>query len=115
MWQEGRFVYGIVGGFDYLAAAGGLPGPGRLALTRDFAGGLQVKVGALLTPDVLLYAKAGAAAVHETLRVGASPVSAPFSRDALAVRPDAGVGVEWAVTDRLTLGVEASVVGGGLR
>ncbi|MFH6783976.1 MULTISPECIES: outer membrane protein [Methylobacterium] len=117
MWQEGRFVYGIAGGFDYLAAtSGGLnPGYGGLAYTRDFAGGVQVKVGALLTPDVLLYARAGAAAVHGTLRAGATPVSAPFSRDDIFVRPDAHVGVEWAVTDRLTLAVEAGVVGGGLR
>ncbi|TNC15894.1 hypothetical protein FF100_01105 [Methylobacterium terricola] len=117
LWQDGRFVYGISGGFDYLAAtSGGLtPGFGGLAYTRDFAGGVQVKVGALLTPDVLLYARAGAAAVHGTLRAGATPVLAPFSRDDIFVRPDAHVGVEWAVTDRLTLAVEAGVVGGGLR
>ncbi|WP_207768041.1 hypothetical protein, partial [Methylobacterium frigidaeris] len=56
LWQEGRFVYGIAGGFDYLAAtSGGLtPGFGGLSYTRDFAGAVQVKVGTLLTPDVLL-------------------------------------------------------------
>ncbi|WP_208642304.1 outer membrane protein [Methylobacterium terrae] len=117
LWQEGRFVYGIAGGFDYLAAtSGGLtPGFGGLSYTRDFAGAVQVKVGTLLTPDVLLYARAGAAAVHGTLRAGATPVSAPFSRDDIIVRPDAHVGVEWAITDRLSVAVEAGVVGGGLR
>lgn len=117
MWQEGRFVYGISGGFDYLAAtSGGLtPGYGGLTYTRDFAGAVQVEVGTLLTPDVLLYARAGAAAVHGTLRAGATPVSTPFSRDDIAVLPNAHVGVEWAITDRLSLAVEAGVVGGGLR
>ena len=54
MWQEGRLVYGVVGGFDYLAAVGGnaTPGFGRLAYARDFAGAQQVKVGAHLTPPV---------------------------------------------------------------
>ncbi|WP_245524333.1 outer membrane protein [Methylobacterium nonmethylotrophicum] len=117
LWQDGRLVYGIAGGFDYLATtSGGLtPGFGGLAYTRDFAGAVQVKVGTLLTPDVLLYARAGATAVHGSLRVGATPVSAPFSRDDIAVRPDAHVGVEWAITDRLSVAVEAGVVGPGLR
>jgi outer membrane immunogenic protein len=113
MWQEGRLVYGIVGGFDYLAAIGGgaTPGFGGLSLSRDFSGALQVKVGALLTPDVLLYAKAGASAVHEKLRFGATPFSLPFAREDVAVRPDARVGVEWAVTDRLSVSVESGVAG----
>jgi outer membrane immunogenic protein len=113
MWQDGRLVYGVTGGFDYLSVIGGGATPtfGRLAYSRDFAGALQVKVGTLLTPDVLLYAKAGGLAVHETLRFGATPLSQPFARETIAIRPDARVGVEWAVTDRLTLGVEAGVVG----
>ncbi|GEP10799.1 outer membrane protein [Methylobacterium gnaphalii] len=117
MWQEGRFVYGIVGGFDYLSAIGGnaTPGFGRLAYSRDFAGALQLKVGALLTPDVLVYGKLGALAVHEQWRVGPTSVSQPFSRDDIAIRPDARVGVEWAVTDKLTLAVEAGMTGSGIR
>lgn len=117
MWQEGRFVYGIAGGLDYLATIGGgaTPGFGGLAYTRDFAGTLQVKVGTLLTPDLLLYAKGGAWAVHETLRAGPSAVAQPFSRSDIAVRPNAQVGLEWALTDRLTVAVEAGVVGGGFR
>jgi hypothetical protein len=116
MWQDGDLVYGIVGGFDYLAAIGGgaMPRLGGVSYTRDFAGALQVKVGTLLTPDVLVYSKLGAVAVHEKLRFGATPSSLPFSRDDIAVRPDARVGVEWAVTDRLTLGIEAGVTGPGL-
>jgi outer membrane immunogenic protein len=111
MWQEGRLVYGVVGGVDYLAAIGGgaTPGFGGLGLSRDLAGALQVKVGALVTPDVLLYAKAGATAVHEKLQFGATPFSLPFAREDLAVRPNARVGVEWAVTDRLSVSVEAGV------
>ncbi|WP_233382162.1 outer membrane protein [Methylobacterium sp. C25] len=117
MWQEGRFVYGIVGGFDYLSAVGGSlnPGFGRLAYSRDFAGALQMKFGALVTPDVLVYTKVGALAVHEQWRVGATSVSQPFTRDDIAIRPDARVGVEWAVTDRLSLAVEAGVTGSGIR
>ena len=117
LWQEGRFVYGVSGGFDYLAGMGGNLAPrfGSLAYARDFAGGVQVKVGALLTPDVLLYGKAGAWAVHENLKVGPTSVSQPFMRDDVVVRPDARVGVEWAITDRLSLAVEAGVTGPGLR
>ncbi len=116
MWQDGNLVYGVVGGFDYLAAIGGgaTPRLGGVSYTRDFAGALQVKVGTLVTPDVLVYSKLGAVAVHEKLRFGATPSSLPFSRDDIAVRPDARVGVEWAVTDRLTLGIEAGVTGPGL-
>lgn len=115
MWQEGRFVYGVVGGFDYLAAGGNTPGFGGLGYSRDFAGALQVKVGALLTPDVLVYAKAGAVAVHDEWRFGPTASSLPFSRHDLAVRPNASVGVEWAVTDRLTVAVEAGAVGPSFR
>ncbi|RUP17638.1 MAG: hypothetical protein EKK44_28145, partial [Methylobacterium sp.] len=61
------------------------------------------------------YAKTGALALHQTLRVGPTPGSLPFTRQDIAVRPVAGVGVEWAVTDRLSLAVEAGVVGGGIR
>ncbi|ACA20409.1 hypothetical protein M446_6134 [Methylobacterium sp. 4-46] len=116
MWQEGRLVYGVSGGFDFLSALGGgaAPGFGGLAYSRDLAGGLEVKVGALLTPDVLVYAKAGAVAVHETLRVGPTAVSRSFAREDLAVRPEARVGVEWAVTDRLSVAVEAGVAGRGI-
>lgn len=117
MWQEGQLVYGIGGKFDYLAAIGGGPTPGfgGLAYSRDFSGALQVKVGALVTPDVLLYARAGASAVNERLSFGATPFSLPFDRQDIALRPNAAVGVEWAVTDKVTIAVEAGVVGRGLR
>ncbi|WP_457107623.1 outer membrane protein [Methylobacterium sp. P5_C11] len=117
MWQEGPILYGISGGFDYLAGLDGTltPGFGRLAYTRDFAGALEVKVGTLVAPDVLLYAKGGVVAAHETLRIGPTPSTLPITRQDIAVRPVAGVGVEWAVTDRLSLAVEAGVVGRGIR
>ncbi|MCJ2138680.1 outer membrane protein [Methylobacterium sp. E-066] len=117
MWQEGPILYGISGGLDYLAGLDGnlTPGFGRLAYSRDFAGALEVKVGTLLAPDVLLYAKAGAAAVHDTLRVGPTPFSPPLTREDIAILPNARVGVEWAVTDRLSVAVEAGVVRNGLR
>lgn len=117
MWQEGPILYGISGGFDYLAGLDGnlTPGYGRLAYASDFAGALEVKVGTLLTPDVLLYAKGGAVALHETLRVGPTASTLPITRQDIAARPVAGVGVEWAVTDRLSLAVEAGVVGAGTR
>jgi hypothetical protein len=115
MWQEGGLVYGVVGGFNYLAALGGgaTPGFGGLAYSRDFSGALQVKVGALVTPDVLVYAKAGASAAHQKLEFGRTPFSLPFARDEVAVRPDARLGVEWAVSDRLSVSVEAGVGGRG--
>jgi outer membrane immunogenic protein len=117
LWREGNLVYGIAGGFDYLAPFGnsGTPAFNRMAYTRDFGGGLNAKVGTLVTEDVLLYAKAGLAAVHETIRFGPSAVSPGFSRDDIAVRPDAAVGIEWAVTDRLTLGLEVGTTGRALR
>ena len=68
-----------------------------------------MKVGALVTPGVLLYAKAGATAAHQKLQFGATPFSLPFAREDVAVRPDARVGVEWAVTDRLSVSVEAGI------
>jgi outer membrane immunogenic protein len=113
MWQEGRFVYGVVGGFDYLGTAGATPGLAGIGYARDFAGGLQVKVGALVTPDVLVYAKAGAVAVHENWRFGRNTGPLSVSREDIAVRPDARVGVEWAVTDRLSVSVEAGVGAAG--
>jgi opacity protein-like surface antigen len=117
MWQDGQLVYGVVGGFDYLAAIGGGPTPrfGGLAYSRDFSGALQVKVGTLVTPDVLVYAKAGALAVHEKLRFGATSFSPSFSREAIALEPDARVGVEWAVTDHISVALEAGVTGPGIR
>ena len=115
MWQSGDVVYGLVGGFNYLDVIGGGATPrfGRIAYTQDFSGALQFKVGTLLTPDVLLYAKLGGVAVHEKLRFGATSLSPSFSRDNIAIRPDARVGVEWAVTDQLSVAVEASTTGRG--
>lgn len=117
LWQEGNLVYGLSGGIDYLIPTGGIATPafGRLAYSRDLAGVVHAQVGTLLTPNVLLYGKVGAWAVHETLRAGPTAVSPAFSRDDLAVRPDARVGVEWALTDRLSVAVEAGVVGNRLR
>lgn len=117
MWQEGRLVYGIVGGVDLL-----IPGAGSTALglggfgySRDLAAAFQVQVGTLLTDNVVLYGKAGAWAVHERLRFGGSAISPLYSREDIAVRPDARVGVEWAITDRLSVAVEAGVTGSRLR
>lgn len=117
MRREGNFVYGIVGALNYQPAIGGYGTPsfGSVALTRDFAGAFQIKTGVLLTPEVLLYTKVGASAANETLRFGASPFSAPFSRSDIAVRPEAYAGVEWAVTNNLTLGLEVGVVGQAIR
>jgi outer membrane immunogenic protein len=116
LWRDGSIVYGVAGGFDYLAPFGnsGTPAFGRMAYTRDLAGGFQAKVGTLVTEDVLLYARAGLGAVNETFRVGPSPVTPGFSRQDIAIRPEAGVGVEWAVTDRLTLGIEVGTTGRAL-
>lgn len=117
MWRDGQFVYGIVGGFDYMQPLGGYgtPNVGSVAYTRDFAGALQFKAGAFVADNVLVYTKVGAIAVNETLRFGGTPFSTPFNRSDIAVRPDARVGVEWAVTDRLTVGLEAGVTGAPIR
>ena len=117
LWQDGNLVYGFSGGIDALipAAGGGIPGYNRLSYSRDVAAAFDAKVGTLLTPNVLLYGKVGAFAVHETLRVGPTASSLPFSQDQVALRPDARVGVEWAITDRTTLSLEAGVIGNRLR
>jgi outer membrane immunogenic protein len=117
MRQEGNFVYGIVGALEYMPAIGGYgtPGFGQAAYTRDFAGALQIKAGVLLTPEVLLYTKVGAAAINETWRYGATPHSMPFTRSDIAVRPEARAGIEWAVTNNLKLGFEVGVVGEAFR
>ena len=117
LWREGQFLYGISGGFDFVQPIGGYgtPGFGSVAYTRDFAGGVQFKAGAFIADNVLVYTKVGASAINETLRFGATQTSMPFNRTDIAVRPDARVGVEWAVTDRLRIGVEAGVTGAPLR
>lgn len=115
--REGNFVYGVVGALEYMPAIGGYgtPGFGNVAYTRDFAGAFEVKTGVLLNENLLLYTKVGAAALNESIRYGATPFSAPFSRSDIAIRPVAKAGVEWAVTNNLTLGLEVGVVGQDLR
>ncbi|MDX3807031.1 outer membrane protein [Bosea thiooxidans] len=117
MRREGNFVYGIVGAIDYAPAIGGYGTPsfGNVAYTRDFAGAFQIKTGVLVTPEVLLYTKVGMSAANETWRYGATPFSSPFTQSEIAVRPEARAGVEWAVTDKLTLGVEVGLVGQRIR
>jgi opacity protein-like surface antigen len=117
MRQEGNIVYGIVGALEYAPAFGGYgtPGFGQTAYTRDFAGAFQIKAGVLVTPDVLVYGKVGMAAANETWRYGATPWSTPFSRSDIRVRPEARAGVEWAVTNNVTLGLEVGVVGEAIR
>lgn len=117
MWRDGDFVYGIAGALEFSPAFGGYTNPGfnRASYTRDIAGGFQLKAGVFATPDVLLYTTVGMTAANDTFRYGATPVSAPFSRSDIAVRPEARAGVEWAVTDKLTLGLEVGVVGPAIR
>jgi len=117
MRREGNFVYGIIGALDYAPAIGGYgyPSFGNVAYTRDFAGAFQIKTGVLVTPDVLLYTKVGMSAANETWRYGATPFYSPFSRSEIAVRPEARAGVEWAVTDKVTLGLEVGFVGQAIR
>lgn len=117
MRREGNFVYGIIGALDYAPAIGGYgyPSFGNVAYTRDFAGAFQIKTGVLVTPDVLLYTKVGMSAANETWRYGATPFYNPFSRSEIAVRPEARAGVEWAVTDKVTLGLEVGFVGQAIR
>jgi outer membrane immunogenic protein len=117
MKREGNFVYGVVGALEYAPALGGYGTPrfGDVALTRDFVGAFQVKTGVLAAENVLLYTKVGMSAANETLRYGATGWSAPFNRSDIAVRPEAYAGVEWAVTDKLTLGLEVGVVGQAIR
>jgi outer membrane immunogenic protein len=117
MWREGQFVYGFVGALDYMPSIGGYRTPsfGTASYTRDFAGTMQFKAGILAANNVLLYTKIGATAVNETLHFGATNFSSPFDRKAFAVRPDARIGAEWAVTDKLTIGIEAGVMGPAMR
>lgn len=116
MWRDGQFVYGVVGAFDYMQPIGGYGTPhfNSVAYTRDFAGAIQFKAGAFVADNVLVYTKLGASAVNGTWRYGATPGSMPFNRSDIAFGPDARVGVEWAVTDRLTLSVEAGVSRGSV-
>ena len=69
----------------------------------------------LVTPDVLLYTKVGMSAGNETWRYGATSFSAPFTQSDIAVRPEAHAGIEWAVTNKLTLGLDVGVVGQRIR
>jgi outer membrane immunogenic protein len=117
MRREGNFVYGIVGALQYMPAIGGYGTPsfGNVAYTRDFAGAFQIKAGVLAAENVLIYTKVGMSAANETTRYGASLFSGPFSRSDIAVRPEARAGIEWAVTNNVTLGLEVGVVGQAIR
>lgn len=115
--REGNFVYGVAGAIEYAPAIGGYgyPSFGNVAYTRDIAGAFRVKAGVLATPDVLLYTTVGLSAGNDTWRYGATSFSAPFSRSDIAVRPEARAGIEWAVTNNLTLGLEVGVLGQPIR
>ena len=117
LWRQGDLVVGLSGGMDYLSPFGSASTPsfGRIGYTRDFAGGVSAKVGALVREDVLVYTRVGLGALNETLRFGASPLGPGFSRSDVVVRPDAAVGLEWAVTDKLTVGFEVGATGRALR
>jgi outer membrane immunogenic protein len=117
MWRDGDFVYGIAGALDFAPSFGGFNNPGfnQASYSRDIAGGFQLKTGVFATPDVLLYTTVGMSAGNDTFRYGATQFSAPFSRSDIAVRPEARAGVAWAVTDKLTLGLEVGVVGPAIR
>ena len=117
MRREGNFIYGIAGAIDYMPAMGGYgyPSFGNAAYTRDLAGAFKVKAGVLVTADVLLYTTVGMSAANETWRFGATNFSSPFSRSSIAVRPEARAGVLWAVTDKITMGLEVGVVGEAIR
>ena len=62
-----------------------------------------------------LYTSAGLSAANETWRYGATAFSSPFSRSNIAVRPEARAGVLWAVTDKITIGLEAGIIGQEIR
>lgn len=117
LWRQGDLVVGLSGGVDYLAPFGSASTPsfGRLGYTRDLAGGISARIGTLVREDVLVYTRVGIGALNETLRFGASPLGPGFSRSDIVVRPDAAVGVEWAVTDKLTVGLEVGATGRAIR
>lgn len=117
MWRDGDFVYGIAGVLDFAPSFGGYNNPGfnQASYTRDIAGAFQLKAGVFATPDVLLYTTVGMSAANETFRYGATQFSTPFSRSDIAVRPEARAGVQWAVTDKVTLGFEVGVIGPEIR
>jgi outer membrane immunogenic protein len=108
LWREGDIVYGVTGGFDYLQPFGSarFPAFGRIGYSRDLAAGLDVRVGKLLSEDVLVYARTGVSALNGTFRFGPGPGTPGFSRQDIVMQPSAGIGVEWAVTDKLSVGIE---------
>lgn len=117
MWRDGDFVYGIAGALEFSPSFGGYANPGfnQASYTRDISGAFQVKAGVFATPDVLLYTSVGMSAANETFRYGATSFSTPFSRSDIAVRPEARAGIAWAVTDKVTLGLEVGVIGPAMR
>ncbi len=117
MWRQGDVVFGIAGAIDYVRPLGGYdtPGFGSTVFTRDVAGAFQLKAGYLAAENVLIYTKVGMVAANETWRYGATPFSTPFKQSDIAVRPEARAGIEWAVTNNLTLGLEVGVVGQPIR
>ena len=69
----------------------------------------------LAADNVLVYSKLGLAVTHDAFRFGPSPASLGVTREDIALRPDARVGAEWAVTDHVTVGVEFGVTGQAMR
>jgi len=117
LWRDGDFVYGLAGALEFSPAFGGYAHPGfnQASYSRDVTGAFQLKAGVFATPDLLLYTSVGLAAANDTFRYGATAFSTPFTRSDIAVRPEARAGIAWAVTDKVTLGLEVGVVGPALR
>jgi outer membrane immunogenic protein len=122
-YQSGQFVFGMEGDADaqHLSRSGALavtsatPGvvlPGTVSsfsLTSNWQASLRARVG-VASDRVLWYATAGAAWTHVDLAAhttffGDAPVDITTSKT--VVGGTAGVGVEFAVGNQLTLGLEA--------
>ena len=95
------------------SAGTAVPAFGRTILhARPRRSALQFKLGTLLVrDDVLLYSKLGFGAVHGDVPTSDRHLlSSALTREDIAIRPDARVGAEWAITDRLSVAVEVGVV-----
>ncbi len=112
--QNGAFVYGIAADGTLLSVSGNETQTGQTidtALDRMLA--LRGRLG-LATGPMLFYATAGVAAAHETFSTDISVISptldqAPANGDGYVFGPTYGLGVQVALSDKVSLKAEGLV------
>ena len=131
-WQQDAILWGFQADVSFANINGAAANPGspvsgncwsggdqtaRCGTMTDWLASFTARVGALITPDTLFYAKGGVAFAHDTFSVTALTANGgcnPAGPDYAGVGqgrfgPTAGIGVEHIVGPTMTLFAEADV------